>query len=399
MVPLDLENSDVSIYVMGGSQTRVDSLDGGSRIFIECARRWVSSGVNIYFFTSEDGFGLLNRYGLKSITYVIASSSKYRLLGLYGQYVVRIIKQCLNILKTEPSKGRNIIYSGSDFWPDAIPAFFMKMRFKKIKWVAGFYLFASNPLSSNTPYKGKSALKGLIYYVSQVPIYSLVRKYADAVWVTSEPDREKFIGKRLSPNKVVAVRGGVDVKAPSSIPDPENKKFEAVFIGRFHPQKGVLELIDIWKIVCVAKPNAKLAMIGVGELESEVKAKISRLRLDGNIELFGFKDGFEKLKIFKDSRVVVHPAIYDSGGMAACEAMACALPGVSFDLPALKTYYPKGMLKAPCYSKEAFAKNILKLLDNKELYKKTSKDALEWAKEWDWDKTANALLLNVCAIN
>ena len=51
------------------------------------------------------------------------------------------------------------------------------------------------------------------------------------------------------------------------------------------------------------------------------------------------------LRIFKDSKIVLHAAIYDSGGMAACEAMACELPGVSFDLPALKTCYPKGMFK------------------------------------------------------
>ena len=82
-------------------------------------------------------------------------------------------------------------------------------------------------------------------------------------------------------------------------------------------------------------------MIGVGELESEVKKKIRRCGLEQNIILFGFKDGIEKIRIFKDSRVVVHPAIYDSGGMAACEAMACGLPGVSFDLPALKNLLSK----------------------------------------------------------
>jgi glycosyltransferase involved in cell wall biosynthesis len=50
--------------------------------------------------------------------------------------------------------------------------------------------------------------------------------------------------------------------------------------------------------------------------------------------------------------------------MAAWEAMACGLPGVSFDLPALRTYYPKGMLKTPCYDLKAFAENILKLLND-----------------------------------
>jgi glycosyltransferase involved in cell wall biosynthesis len=389
---VDLKESDFSMYVMGTSPTRVDSLDGGSRIFIECARRWLSTGLEINFFTSEEGYELLHKYGLKSIRYVVAYSSKYQRIGLYGLYAVRMIKQCLNVIKIKPKHEVDVIYSGSDFWPDAIPAFFLKMRFKQAKWVAGFYLFAPNPFTSETPYKGKTVLKGLVYYLSQLPVYYLVRKYADSVWVTSEPDRWKFIGTRLSKGKVVAVRGGVDTKTPVTIPEPRNKKFEAVFIGRFHPQKGVLELIDIWKTVCAKKNNAKLAMIGVGELESAVINKIKRCGLEKNIVFFGFKDGIEKLRIFKDSRVVVHPAIYDSGGMAACEAMACGLPGVSFDLPALKTYYPKGMIKTPCYDLKAFAENILELLTDEKLYERTAKDALEWAKEWDWDKRAEDLL-------
>jgi glycosyltransferase involved in cell wall biosynthesis len=211
------------------------------------------------------------------------------------------------------------------------------------------------------------------------------------VWVTSEPDRWKF-GNRLMPNKVVVVQGGVDIKTPASVPEPAMKRFDAVFIGRFHPQKGVLELVDIWRFIVQRKPNAQLAIIGVGPLEKELHEKISVCGIEKNVTFFGFKDGLEKLKIFKDSKVVLHPAIYDSGGMASCEAMACGLPGVSFDLPALKTYYPKGMLKTPCYDLEAFAKNIFKLLNDETLYRRTAEDALDWAKEWDWDKKSEALL-------
>lgn len=393
-----MKNDQLSMYVMGGSQTRSDSLDGGSRIFIECARRWLNSGMNIYFYTSEEGYSMLRRYGLKSIKYVIAPSSRYKKLGLYGLYAIRAIKQCVNVLKTSPGTENFIIYSGSDFLPDAIPAFLMKMRFRRAKWVAGFYLFASNPFTNETPYKGKSAVKGFIYYMSQLPIYSIIRKNADMVWVTSEPDRHKFIDNRLKQENVVTVRGGVDMKSPSLVDSPKTKLFDAVFIGRFHPQKGVLELIDIWKMVCLKKKDAKLAMIGVGELEGAIKDKIKTNSLDKNVVLFGFKDGLEKIRIFKDSFVVVHPAIYDSGGMAACEAMACGLPGVSFDLPALKTYYPKGMLKTACFDLGGFAENILNLLSNKELYNKTSKDALELAKEWDWDQRAKELLIQINCI-
>ena len=212
------------------------------------------------------------------------------------------------------------------------------------------------------------------------------------VWVTSEVDRWRFIdGERFTSNKVLGVRGGVDIKTPVSLSDQVTKEYDAVFLGRFHPQKGVLELIDIWRNVCNKKPNAKLAMIGVGELEGSVREKIVAYKLQNNISLLGFKDGLEKLVIFKKSRVVVHPAVYDSGGMAACEAMACRLPGVSFDLPALVTYYPKGMLKTPCYDFVGFAENIVRLLEDNELYEKTAADAFNWAKEWDWDKRAEIL--------
>jgi glycosyltransferase involved in cell wall biosynthesis len=213
------------------------------------------------------------------------------------------------------------------------------------------------------------------------------------VWVTNDLDRYKFInGSRLTADQVVAVRGGVDTKTPASIPEPDEKRYDAVFIGRFHPQKGVLELIDIWRFVCDKRKDAQLAMIGTGELEAEVKAKILKCGLEKNVTLLGFKDGLEKLKIFKNSKIVVHPATYDSGGMASAEAMACGIPGVSFDLPALKTYYPSGMLKSPCYDLQGFAENIIKLLEDQNLYTSTQREALKLAERWDWDIRAQELL-------
>ena len=303
-----------------------------------------------------------------------------------------MFRACLWALTVKiPKSTHVVVYSGSDFWPDSVPSWILKLRFGRVKWVAAFYLFAPNPFSKESPYKGARKLRGLFYYISQMPAYAIIRRHADMVWVTSEPDRWKF-GNRLSPKKVVAVRGGVDIKTPAFIPEPTEKKFDAVFIGRFHPQKGILELIEIWRFVCEERKSAKLAVIGIGDLEDELRKKISNYGLEKNIVLFGFKDGVEKLKIFKDSKVVVHPATYDSGGMAACEAMACGLPGVSFDLPALKTYYPKGMIKTPCFEFKTFGRNILKLLTDEKLYERTAKDALEWAKEWDWDRRTEELL-------
>jgi glycosyltransferase involved in cell wall biosynthesis len=379
-------------YYIGNCRISSESMDGGTRIFIETAKRWINKGHTINLLTTRENYEVCLRSGLSKMNINLISSNK-SVRNLYLNYMLRMIRASFWALTTKILSGEHVvIYSGSDFWPNSIPAWLLKMRFRRAKWLATFYLFAPSPLRKESPYRGARRLRGLLYYLSQVPVYGLIRKYADMVWVTSEPDRWRFIGRRLSFEKVIAAQGGVDMKAPALIPEPVNKKFDAVFIGRFHPQKGVLELVDIWRSVCEKRKSAKLALIGVGDLEEQLRKKINRYGLENNIALFGFKDGLEKFKILKDSRVVVHPATYDSGGMAACEAMSCGLPGVSFDLPALKTYYPKGMIKTPCFDFNAFAENILKLLTDSAFYECTARDAFDLARDWDWDRQAEKLL-------
>jgi glycosyltransferase involved in cell wall biosynthesis len=176
------------------------------------------------------------------------------------------------------------------------------------------------------------------------------------------------------------------------VPGSPVKKYEAVFIGRLHPQKGVLELIEIWKLVCRRSPSARLAIIGNGELEDEVRALINRNGLSRNITMLGFMDGHEKIRVFKESRIVLHPATYDSGGMASAEAMACGLPGICFDLPALMTYYARGMIKIPRNDLQRFAEEITILLNDPGRYAMLSKEAVEQSKSWDWDLNASKVL-------
>ena len=399
----------IVFYGITNSIMKSETMSGGDRIFIECVKRWAKNGHKINIFISEQGRRMFHRYlSAVNINYIVTDSSpKLSKLGFrhvvfsIPLFIIRTIKGCISVVKlqTQDDNRLNIVYSASVFWPDVIPGLLLSRKIKGSKWIVGFYLFAPSLLEGFSRTRKKlfklPTLRDFAFYLNQLPVYWLVKKFADVVFVTNEMDRLKFMDENFSPNRVIAVRGGVDVKASQLVPEPDRKIYDAVFIGRFHPQKGVLELVDIWKYVCVVKKDAKLAMIGNGSLEEDVKLKIRKYGLENNIILFGFKDGIEKIKIFKSSKIVLHPAVYDSGGMAACEAMACGLPGVSFDLPALKTYYPKGMLKTPCFDLEKFAENILRLLNDEELYREMSNDALDWAREWDWDKRADELLTTI----
>lgn len=365
-------------------------LSGGDRIFIELVKRWKTK-LKITLLLSKEGLEICKQEGLTGVDHRIWASDRFSQRGYFMDYSYRTLVCLRNSVGLDVTPG-DIVYSSSDFWPDALPAFFLKMRNPRIFWIAGFYLFPPAPWQKDTPYKGKKWLLGLFYWLSQLPAYYLVKKFADRVFVTSEPDVEKFVTDKRKADKIIVIRGGVDI-APSekylkfgNIIPVEQRKYDACFVGRFHYQKGVIELLKIWKTVCNKKLNAQLVLIGNGPLESEVRQGIKNLGLQANIELLGFRNGEEKYEVFKQSKIIVHPAIYDSGGMAAAEGMAWRLPGVSFDLEALKTYYPKGMLKTPQFDLERFAENICSLLDDKQLYERISTEALEWARQWDWEK-------------
>ena len=382
-------------------------LSGGDRIFAELMKRW-SEKVHIIFVACEEAVKIAKRHGVVGIKIVQTDKCNQAknlfAVGVMIRHVLgRIYKGIITVNNCwSELRKADFIYSASDFYPDVLLVVWAKLRGLKAKWVAGFYLFAPNPFSTKFPYQGKHWARGVFYWITQCFSYWIVKRFADVVFVTSEPDVEKFVTKKRGKNKIVVIRGGVDIKPSEKYLNSEDKipvekrKYDACFVGRFHPQKGVLELIDIWKLVCEGKPAAKLVIIGIGFLEDVIREKIERLHLGNNIGLIGFKDGEGKYEIFKQSKIILHPATFDSGGMAAAEAMAWGLPGVSFDLEALKTYYPQGMVKVALGDLEKFSEEIIHLLDDQNYYRKFSSEARNLiVKDWCWNKRANDIFQQV----
>ena len=382
-----------------------NAFSGGDRIFTEFIRYWQKTEY-VTLLGSQEAFDLTKLAGINHTDFIMADT-KEKLPTNYGSLwfilyntISRTIKGlcCVNA-NIKLLREYDVVYSVSDFYPDLLPALMLKSRSKKTKWIAGYYLIAPFPISSHSPYKGFERLRGTLYWLMQRISLLLVKKFADMVFVTSYPDQSTFVNSRRPESRVIIVRGGVDtIAANRYIHDTDagrssEPRYAACFVGRFHPQKGVVGLVDIWKKVVESLPSARLAMIGNGPLEADVKRQINMQGLQDSIELFGFLDGEPKYEIFKQSRIVVHPATYDSGGMAAAEAMAWGLPGVAYDLEALKTYYPQGMLKVSPGNKWAFASAILNLLNDKALRDRLSKEARDLIlNEWVWHKRAADIL-------
>jgi glycosyltransferase involved in cell wall biosynthesis len=373
-----------------------EGISGGDRIFIELARRLVKA-YKVRVYVSDEGERMCRRGKLhsKDLHYQTTKLSNYRKLGFvffYFRLIVESIITGFSLNLANDGKGVHI-YSASEFWMDSLACFILKLRYKKVVWIASWYQTAPSPLRGFSVNGGaRHRIAAFPYWFTQLVSKPYVSRFADVIVVNNLGEKSKF---PLHDNKdrLFVMYGAVDLRRIKNYKlriknKKTKKKYTAVFQGRFHPQKGVVELIDIWKKVVEKKPDAKLAMIGDGPLMRNVKLQIAKRKLGKNIKLFGYVfDGAKKYKIFKQSRVVVHPAYFDSGGMASAEAMAFGLPVVGFDLPAYKDYYASGMVKVPVDDKNAFANMIIKLIKNEKYYNKISKEALRTiSTRWSWDK-------------
>ncbi|MDO8638421.1 MAG: glycosyltransferase family 4 protein [Candidatus Daviesbacteria bacterium] len=373
-------------------------LSGGDRIFIEFAKR-LRQKNEVIIHVWKEGLEMCQRQGLtERVKFERINVDRWCKFGFIMCYLARVIKSVWSALFLNLDNPKDVIlFSASEFWMDSLPGFILKLRYSETQWVVGAFQVAPNPLKGFTQGSRENTyrLSALVNWLAQLPIDPMVKRWVDIVLVNNETERKYF--KTLDKQgKVLVILGAVntdeinDFRLKNEFP----KIYDAVFQGRFHPQKGVGELVEIWKLVTEKEPKAKLAMIGDGPLMNDVRLKIKDLRLEKNIKLFGYVfDGPIKYKIFSQSKLVVHPSFFDSGGMASAEAMAFGMPCVGFNLESYKSYYPQGMVKVKIGDLNKFAEEILALLGNEKKREQIGKEAQDMIdKSWSWDQRVNSLL-------
>ena len=337
------------------------------------------------------------RNGLEGAAYLVSPAAKWKRLGVVAGYLARIIRGCWEAWRFPVVP--DVIYSASDFWPDVLPAAILHWKHPRAVWVAGLYFFAPTPWPSarDRAYRGNYRLptiRSLAYYFSQLPAVWMLKKWADLLLVANDLDVQRLEGEGRASGTMQALYGGVDLETiDQTLPD-ETRRYDGCFVGRFHRQKGVIELIHIWKWVCEKKPDARLAVIGKGDVREEraLREAVASCGLQRQVEILGYLDGAPKYRVLKASRVFLHTPVLDTGGMAAAEGMGCGLPVVGFDLPGYRYIYPKGMVKVPINDVKAFAEAVLGLLSDASAYQRWAKEARAFSAGWDWRLKARGVL-------
>ena len=287
------------------------------------------------------------------------------------------------------------IYSSSDFRGDTFPAFVWKLRNRKTKWIICVFLIVpslfkdySKGYSKNDDFSLPSFTR-IIYFFSQRLTLFLGSRWASQILVLNSTDKEYLAKNRdVAKSRITVVNGGVDYNRLKSLSSKKKEIYDAVFLGRMHPQKGIFDLIKIWKIVCDKKPKARLCIIagGLASFTEKVNSLIKENNLQDNVELAGFRQGDEKFMMLKSSKIFLCPSYYESFAIVIAEAMACGLPVVAYDLSIYNDIYGKNILTVPLGDVNKFAAAVLIFLNDSKLRSSYGTTGQKFVQQYDWEQ-------------
>jgi len=364
------------------------TMGGNTKIALEVARHF-SLSMKVVVLVPEEKVQTLtsNIVPLHNIELlVIRKCRSHRLIRWVYEYVY-YLKESKRLLERISCSEEDLFFTPSDFHLDVFLGLFLKATFR-VQWVASVFLFVPNPLENIVRGYGFPFVKYVIYYVYQRFLVSLIKLRSDRIIITNDLDRTYFSprwGKRL-----FAFYGGVNIDQIQKIEtEPIEQKYDVVFCSRLCTQKGILPFLDIWRRVVQRAPHAKLAIIGNGlpPFEKKLQEKARRLNISHTISWLGYVNNIEKYRIYRSSRLFVHPTVYDNNGMVAAEALCTGLPVIMNDLDNLKTVYNIGCVKSNFSDYEATANTIIRLLTDPTLYsnvKPTSEKIDELRHKWNW---------------
>ncbi|HJV32730.1 MAG TPA: glycosyltransferase family 4 protein [Patescibacteria group bacterium] len=141
---------------------------------------------------------------------------------------------------------------------------------------------------------------------------------------------------------------GVDTERFRPRPDIAKQEPLALFVGgldRAHYFKGVPVLLEAFALALKAVPEARLAIVGDGDMRAAYERKALELGIEKRVWFVGKAPDAHLQECYGHARVHVLPSIdrSEAFGIVTLEAAACGVPSVVSDLPGVRTLVEEGV--------------------------------------------------------
>ena len=146
--------------------------------------------------------------------------------------------------------------------------------------------------------------------------------------------------------------------------DSNSYDYDLIYVGRLTYQKNPQRLLRLCARLKESKPDLKVAIVGTGELEEELKALSQELNLEDTVHFLGFQPN--PIKMVACSKAIILTSRWEGTPMCALEAMALGTPVVSTPSDGMKDLLTDGVSGYLTESDEQMAVDLLKIFTQPE---------------------------------
>ncbi|MCC6003926.1 MAG: glycosyltransferase family 4 protein [Thermofilum sp.] len=232
-----------------------------------------------------------------------------------------------------------------------------------------------------------------IAFIKTLALYELLISLRDATLIPLAPCVAAGL-KELGLN-FVPVYPGVGCDEPSL--GSGERWIDGLYVASpLHPQKGVFDVIEVWRRIVASRPHAKLIIAGREDPRFDVgilKEKIKREDIESNVAVIARKEAVPNsviLRLMSQAKVFVYPSRKDVCPLVIGEALSRGTPVVTYDLPGIRFAYGscEAVIRVPVGDTDAMAARVLEILENPQLAERLRQAAVEWCKANPWSKAA-----------
>ncbi len=376
------------LWILNGCGLEGKGITGAPVRFYEISRRFKSYGISQHLLTTSGGEAMQSTLGCElAMTIVPASVFLSKEPCRPFRFWSYIVTSLLWRFKQKRLPTSDTIITVSDYFCDIIPALKLKKRFGA-KWIAWIHHCEADPKT-----RPGSRLVNEVTARIQKWSFKRIAKHADCAWINDtiagDEIERRLLDLGMPSEKIRRMKNGINVQDIKNIPEPDTKQVDAVMVGA-RPNKGLFDIIPIWKRVCELRPNTNLIVMGGMSGESEVASEAKKLNLP--ITFFKPDNGFLSAKDYyakiKDARILFAPSHEEGWGIAVCEAMAAGLPVIAYDLPAYRKIYSDSYIAVDCFDQKKFADALIDVLNNHPLYSDLTARGRSTAAKYDWNEIA-----------
>lgn len=156
------------------------------------------------------------------------------------------------------------------------------------------------------------------------------------------------------------------------------------FVGRLKKHKLPDHAIKAFLMIKKSIPSCKMWMIGDGYMQNELKKEYGK-----EITFLGHVNNGIKYELLAKAHLVLVPSVREGWGMVVTESNAMGTPVIAYDVNGLRDSVVDGVngILVKDKNPESLAKNAMKLLANRDLLQKLSSSALNYSRQFNWEKT------------